>query len=113
MPSRKDAWCFMAVVALTVVATRTHRASLAGRFPLSRRERGFAQERQRRTEAAVRRLRARAQRFGASRLEEARRRARPVGRRARGAAAVVSILDHGAAGDGRGDDAPALRRRRA
>ena len=72
MPSRKDAWCLTAVVALTVVATRTHRASLAGRFPLSRRERGFAQERQRRTEAAVRAYERAAQRFDASRLEEDR-----------------------------------------
>ena len=101
----------MAVVALTVVATRTHRASLAGRFPLSRRERGFAQERQRRTEAAVRAYERAAQRFDASRLEEASAAARDLSAAARrGDAAVVSILDHGAAGDGRGDDAAALRR---
>ena len=111
MPSRKDVWCLTAVVALTVVATRTHRASLAGRFPLSRRERGFMQERQRRTEAAVRAYERAAQRFDASRLEEASAAARDLSAAARrGDAAVVSILDHGAAGDGRGDDAPALRR---
>ena len=97
--------------AKTVVAPRTHRASLAGRFPLSRRERGFMQERQRRTEAAVRAYERAAQRFDASRLAEASAAARDLSAAARrGDAAVVSILDHGAAGDGRGDDAAALRR---